>query len=139
MPSKIDKITVSWFKNVYDTAVTGYVSLLEIYNNIKSCKFAGIDKLQRPQITPHVRLYSSRKLKDGFDYSNLIHADIDSFKKNQDYEGLKQLKAKLLKDDRVLMMFESPSHLGLKVFFYYDDFDTFDLAKRKMLQLFKLF
>lgn len=137
MPSKIDEITVSWFKNVYDTAVAGYVSLLEIYNNVKSCKFAGIDKLQRPQITPHVRLYSSRKLEDGFDYSNLIHADIDSFKKNQDYEGLKQLKARLLKDDRVLMMFESPSHLGLKVFFYYDDFDTFDLAKRKLIQLFK--
>ena len=138
MPSKIDEITVSWFKNVYDTAVAGYVSLLEIYNNVKSCKFTGIDKLQRPQITPHVRLYSSRKLEDGFDYTNIIHADIDSFKKNQDYEGLKHLKAKLLKDDRVLMMFESPSHLGLKVFFYYDDFDTFDLAKRKLLQLFKI-
>jgi hypothetical protein len=137
MQLKIDKISLSWFRNVYDTAVAGYVSLLEIYNNIKSCKFAGIDKLQRPQITPHVRLYSSRKLDDGYDYTNVIHADIDTFKKNQDYEGLKQLKAKLLKDDRVLMMFESPSHLGLKVFFYYDDFDTFDLAKRKMLQLFK--
>ncbi len=137
MQLKIDKISLSWFRNVYDTAVAGYVSLLEIYNNIKSCKFAGIDKLQRPQVTPHVRLYSSRKLDDGYDYTNVIHADIDSFKKNQDYEGLKHLKAKLLKDDRVLMMFESPSHLGLKVFFYYDDFDTFDLAKRKMLQLFK--
>lgn len=138
MQLKIDEISLSWFRNVYDTAVAGYVSLLEIYNNVKSCKFAGVDKLQRPQITPHVRLYSSRKLEDGFDYSNLIHADIDSFKKNQDYEGLKHLKAKLLKDDRVLMMFESPSHLGLKVFFYYDDFDTFDLAKRKLIQLFKI-
>lgn len=135
---EIDEITVSWFKDVYAKSVAGYVSLLEIYNNVKSCKFAGVDKLQRPQITPHVRLYSSRKLEDGFDYSNLIHADIDSFKKNQDYEGLKQLKAKLLKDDRVLMMFESPSHLGLKVFFYYDDFDTFDLARRKLIQLFKI-
>jgi len=117
MPLKIDEITVSWFKNVYDTAVAGYVSLLEIYDNVKSCKLAGVDKLQRPQITPHVRLYSSRKLEHGYDYTYLIHADIDNFKKNEDYEGLKQLKARLLKDDRVLMMFESPSHLGLKVFF----------------------
>lgn len=138
MPFKINEITLSWFKNVYDTTVAGYVSLLEIYNNVKSCKFAGIDKLQRPQITPHVRLYSSRKLDDGYDYTYLVHADIDNFKKNEDYEGLKQLKAKLLKDDRVLMMFESPSHLGLKVFFYYDDYDTFDLAKRKLIQLFKI-
>lgn len=137
MQLKVDEISLSWFKDVYAKSVCGYVSLNEVYNNVKTCKFAGVDKLQRPQITPHVRLYSSRKLEDGFDYTYLIHADIDNFKKNADYEGLKQLKAKLLKDDRVLMMFESPSHLGLKVFFYYDDFDTFDLAKRKMLQLFK--
>lgn len=137
MPLKIDEISISWFRNVYDTAVAGYVSLLEIYNNVKSCKFAGIDKLQRPQITPHVRLYSSRKLEDGFDYSNLIHADIDSFKKNQDYEGLKRLKDRLLLDDKVLLMFESQSHLGLKVFFYFDDDDTFDLARRRLLYMFK--
>lgn len=137
MPFKIDEITVSWFKNVYDTVVAGYVSLLEIYNNVKSCKFAGIDKLQRPQITPHVRLYSSRKLDDGYDYTYLVHADIDNFKKNEDYEGLKQLKSRLLLDNRVLMLFESPSHLGLKVFFYYNEDDTFDLARRKLIQLFK--
>lgn len=137
MKLKIDEISLSWFRNVYDTAVAGYVSLLEIYNNVKSCKFAGVDKLQRPQITPHVRLYSSRKLEDGFDYSNLIHADIDSFKKNQDYEGLRKLKDRLLLDDKVVLMFESQSHLGLKVFFYYNDDDTFDLARRKLIYMFK--
>lgn len=137
MPLKVDEITVSWFKDVYAKNVTGYISLLEIYNNIKSCMYTGIEKVKRPQITPHVRLYSSRKLEDGFDYTYLIHADIDTFKKNQDYIGLKKLKDRLILDDKVVLMFESQSHLGLKVFFYYDDDDTFDLARRKLIYMFK--